>query len=125
MGATVAPQGAQHESPLCPCRSARVASPDRARLQPWHVRLIPAAADGPNGLAPNPLDRYLFGEWLRRHARRGLALHTPPSRFGAFAVNAASRRATEILRQRMKAEPLPLSTGETLPSVASSNGDKA
>ena len=94
-------------------------------LQPRHVLAIQTAADGPKGLAPDPLDRYLFGEWLRRHARRGLALHTPPSHFGAFAVNAASRRATETLRQRMKAGPLPLSTGETLRVVASSNEDGA
>jgi len=33
-------------------------------LQPQHVRAIPAAAGGPKGLVLNPLDRYLFGEWL-------------------------------------------------------------
>jgi len=33
-------------------------------LQPRHVRAIPAAAGGPKGLILNPLDRYLFGEWL-------------------------------------------------------------
>ena len=29
------------------------------------MRVIPAAAGGPKGLALNPLDRYLFGHWLR------------------------------------------------------------
>lgn len=33
-------------------------------LQARHVRTIPAAAGGPKGLALNPLDQYLFGEWL-------------------------------------------------------------
>ena len=38
-------------------------------LQPADVRIIPAAAGGPKGLVLNPLDRYLFGEWLAaRHA---------------------------------------------------------
>jgi hypothetical protein len=33
-------------------------------LQPADVRVIPGAAGGPKGLVLNPLDRYLFGEWL-------------------------------------------------------------
>jgi len=33
-------------------------------LQPRDVRVIPAAAGGPKGLVLNPLDRFLFGEWL-------------------------------------------------------------
>ncbi|MFN6996717.1 MAG: patatin-like phospholipase family protein [Aquincola tertiaricarbonis] len=33
-------------------------------LQPADVRVMPAAAGGPKGLALNPLDRYLFGHWL-------------------------------------------------------------
>ena len=35
-------------------------------LQPRDVRVIPAAAGGPKGLVLNPLDRFLFGEWLPR-----------------------------------------------------------
>ena len=38
-------------------------------LQAKHVRAIPAAAGGPKGLVLNPLDRYLFGEWLAAVAR--------------------------------------------------------
>lgn len=34
-------------------------------LQPGDVRVIPAAAGGPKGLGLIPLDRYLFGHWLR------------------------------------------------------------
>lgn len=33
-------------------------------LRPADVRVIPAAAGGPKGLALLPLDRYLFGPWL-------------------------------------------------------------
>jgi len=33
-------------------------------LRPADVRVIPAAAGGPKGLVMNPLDRYLFGQWL-------------------------------------------------------------
>ena len=33
-------------------------------LRPQDVRAIPAAAGGPKGLILNPLDRYLFGDWL-------------------------------------------------------------
>jgi hypothetical protein len=33
-------------------------------LRPVDVRVIPAAAGGPKGLALVPLDQYLFGEWL-------------------------------------------------------------
>jgi len=33
-------------------------------LRPADVRVIPAAAGGPKGLALVPLDQYLFGEWL-------------------------------------------------------------
>jgi hypothetical protein len=33
-------------------------------LHPQDVRVIPAAAGGPKGLVLNPLDRFLFGDWL-------------------------------------------------------------
>jgi hypothetical protein len=33
-------------------------------LQARDVRVIPAAAGGPKGLVLNPLDRFIFGEWL-------------------------------------------------------------
>ena len=35
-------------------------------LRPQDVRVVPAAAGGPKGLILNPLDRYIFGEWLPR-----------------------------------------------------------
>ncbi len=33
-------------------------------LQAQHVRAVPAAAGGPKGLVLNPLDQFIFGEWL-------------------------------------------------------------
>jgi hypothetical protein len=33
-------------------------------LRPADVRIIPAAAGGPKGLILNPLDRFIFGDWL-------------------------------------------------------------
>ncbi len=33
-------------------------------LQPADVRIIPGAAGGPKGLVLNPLDRFIFGQWL-------------------------------------------------------------
>ena len=33
-------------------------------LRAQDVRLLPAAAGGPKGLILNPLDKFLFGEWL-------------------------------------------------------------
>lgn len=33
-------------------------------LRPEDVRIVPAAAGGPKGLVLNPLDRFLFGQWL-------------------------------------------------------------
>jgi hypothetical protein len=33
-------------------------------LRPRDVRVIPAAAGGPKGLVLNPLDRFIFGDWL-------------------------------------------------------------
>jgi hypothetical protein len=42
---------------------ARVQLRERG-LRPEDVRVIPAAAGGPKGLALNPLDRFIFGHWL-------------------------------------------------------------
>jgi hypothetical protein len=50
---------------LCVHAGPRALAALRAHgLQARHVRMIPAAAGGPKGLVLNPLDQYLFGEWL-------------------------------------------------------------
>jgi hypothetical protein len=55
-------------------------------LQPQHVRAIPAAAGGPKGLVLNPLDRYLFGEWL---ANSSHSVHLLGASIGAWRMATA------------------------------------
>lgn len=55
-------------------------------LQARHVRAIPAAAGGPKGLVLNPLDQYLFGEWL---APATQPIHLLGASIGAWRMAAA------------------------------------
>jgi hypothetical protein len=55
-------------------------------LRPQDVRVIPAAAGGPKGLVLNPLDRYIFGEWL---ARSGQVVHLIGASIGAWRMACA------------------------------------
>lgn len=55
-------------------------------LKPEDVSCVPAAAGGPKGLALIPLDRLLFGEWLRDNPR----LELVGASIGAWRMAAAS-----------------------------------
>ncbi|MDO9075064.1 MAG: phospholipase [Rubrivivax sp.] len=55
-------------------------------LQPADVRVIPAAAGGPKGLALLPLDRYLFGHWLAGSTH---SVHLLGASIGAWRMAAA------------------------------------
>jgi hypothetical protein len=55
-------------------------------LQASHVRMIPAAAGGPKGLVLNPLDQYLFGDWL---AKGSAPIHLLGASIGAWRMAAA------------------------------------
>ncbi|MDE2095043.1 MAG: phospholipase [Burkholderiales bacterium] len=55
-------------------------------LQPQHVRMIPAAAGGPKGLVLNPLDQYLFSDWL---AGATPPVHLLGASIGAWRMAAA------------------------------------
>lgn len=55
-------------------------------LSPADVRLIPAAAGGPKGLALIPLDRFLFGHWLRDASQ---TLHLAGASIGAWRMACA------------------------------------
>lgn len=55
-------------------------------LVPADVRVIPAAAGGPKGLALNPLDRFLFGHWLRDSAQ---TVHLMGASIGAWRMACA------------------------------------
>jgi hypothetical protein len=55
-------------------------------LQAQHVRAVPAAAGGPKGLILNPLDQFLFGDWLARNLR---PVHLMGASIGAWRMAAA------------------------------------
>ncbi len=55
-------------------------------LQPQDVRIIPGAAGGPKGLVLNPLDQYLFGDWL---PRAGGVVHLAGASIGAWRMASA------------------------------------
>ncbi|MBL8329909.1 MAG: phospholipase [Rubrivivax sp.] len=56
-------------------------------LRPQDVRVVPAAAGGPKGLILNPLDRYLFGQWLPRSAQ---TVHLIGASIGAWRMACAT-----------------------------------
>ncbi|WP_298833266.1 phospholipase [uncultured Piscinibacter sp.] len=75
------------------------------------VRAIPAAAGGPKGLILNPLDRFLFGDWLVDGAQ---PVHLLGASIGAWRMATAclpepdrafSRMADDYIRQSYEHEP--------------------
>ena len=63
-------------------------------LRPRDVRAIPAAAGGPKGLVLNPLDQFIFGEWLALRpaadaAQPERAVHLLGASIGAWRMAAA------------------------------------
>ncbi|HRI18119.1 MAG TPA: phospholipase [Burkholderiaceae bacterium] len=55
-------------------------------LQPGRIGAIPAAAGGPKGLILNPLDRFIFGEWLASSAQ---TVHLLGASIGAWRMATA------------------------------------
>jgi len=55
-------------------------------LRPADVRVIPAAAGGPKGLILNPLDRFIFGDWL---AAGSHSVHLLGASIGAWRMATA------------------------------------
>ena len=66
----------------------------RHGLRPQDVGTIPAAAGGPKGLILGPLDRFIFGDWLRRSSQ---PVHLVGASIGAW------RMATACLPDSMAA----------------------
>jgi len=62
------------------------------------VRVIPGAAGGPKGLILNPLDRYLFGEWLGRGTQ---TVHLLGASIGAWRLASACLRDPAAQLARM------------------------
>ncbi|MCX7902530.1 MAG: patatin-like phospholipase family protein, partial [Burkholderiaceae bacterium] len=92
---------------------ARAAAHLRAHgLAPHDIACIPAAAGGPKGLALVPLDKWLFGHWLRQTPR----LELIGASIGAWrlyacaqadAVAALDRLAESYLAQHFPPQPTP------------------
>jgi hypothetical protein len=85
--------------------------------QAQHVRAVPAAAGGPKGLVLNPLDQFLFGDWLANNVR---PVHLLGASIGAWRMAAAcldrpaealARMADDYVHQEYEHEPgkLPMS----------------
>ena len=55
-------------------------------LRPQDIRVVPAAAGGPKGLVLNPLDRYIFGQWL---AQTDQVVHLIGASIGAWRMACA------------------------------------
>lgn len=55
-------------------------------LRPQDIAVIPGAAGGPKGLALNPLDRFLFGHWLKGS---GHVVHLLGASIGAWRLACA------------------------------------
>ena len=80
-------------------------------LRPSDIRAIPAAAGGPKGLILNPLDRFLFGQWLPRGAQ---TVHLLGASIGAWRMASAclpdadaalKDLADDYIAQRYEHEP--------------------
>jgi len=80
-------------------------------LQPADIRAIPAAAGGPKGLILNPLDRFLFGQWLPRSDQ---VVHLLGASIGAWRMASAclpdadaslKDLADDYIAQRYEHEP--------------------
>ena len=84
----------------------------RHGLQPGHVRAIPAAAGGPKGLVLNPLDRYLFGEWL---AGPGGSIHLLGASIGAWRMASACLADPDAALARMADDYIHQDYGDARP----------
>lgn len=96
-------------------------------LSPADVRVIPAAAGGPKGLSLIPLDRYLFGHWLRDATQ---TLHLVGASIGAWRMACAclldadaalAELAEDYVTQHYPHEPGQLPTPQ---AVSTAFGDK-
>jgi hypothetical protein len=86
-------------------------------LRPQDIRVVAAAAGGPKGLVLGPIDRFLFGQWLREAPQ---TLHLVGASIGAWRMATAALRDPvpaferlqhEYIHQHYAAEP-----GRTMPS---------
>ncbi|HSI49110.1 MAG TPA: patatin-like phospholipase family protein [Ideonella sp.] len=101
-------------------RALRILAGPRARqhlrergLSPADVRVIPAAAGGPKGLALNPLDQFLFGDWLPQSSQ---TVHLLGASIGAWRMASAcmsdSKAALARLAEDYIAQDYPHAPGK-------------
>lgn len=67
-------------------------------LAPEHIRMIPGAAGGPKGLVLNPLDQFVFGQWL---AESRHTVHLLGASIGAWRMATATLRDTQAAFARL------------------------
>lgn len=90
-------------------------------LRPADVRVIPGAAGGPKGLILQPLDRFIFGDWLRGD---GPEVHLLGASIGAWRMASAclcdSDRALVLMADAYVRQDYPHEPGRApLPSAVS------
>jgi hypothetical protein len=88
-------------------------------LRPQHVGAIPAAAGGPKGLILGPIDRFVFGEWLRATDQ---PVHLVGASIGAWRMATACLHdnvsALERLERDYIAQDFELQPGQKRPTAA-------
>ena len=89
-------------------------------LRAADISVIPAAAGGPKGLILNPLDRFIFGSWLRASAQ---TVHLLGASIGAWRMATAcfddperefERLAHDYIHQQYASEPGKRPTARTV-----------
>ncbi|MDQ3272221.1 MAG: phospholipase [Pseudomonadota bacterium] len=80
-------------------------------LNPQDIRVVPGAAGGPKGLVLGPLDRFIFGDWLRASTQE---VHLVGASIGAWRmataclddpVTAFQRLEDDYIQQHIAAPP--------------------
>jgi hypothetical protein len=92
---------------------------ERHGLSPKDVRLVAGAAGGPKGLILGPLDRFVFGEWLRPSSH---TVHLLGASIGAWRMATAAMRdpvaAFEHFEQAYINQHYDPEPGRKMPSAA-------
>ncbi|QCB46461.1 patatin-like phospholipase family protein [Hydrogenophaga sp. PAMC20947] len=92
-------------------------------LLPQHVGAIPAAAGGPKGLILGPIDRFVFGEWLRGSEQQ---VHLIGASIGAWRMATAclddNVPALEQLERNYIAQHFELPPGQKRPTATQVSG---
>jgi hypothetical protein len=87
-------------------------------IEPRDIAVVPGAAGGPKGLILGPLDRFLFGDWLRRSDQ---PVHLVGASIGAWRMAAACLNDPAAALQRLErdyiAQDYALEPGRKMPTA--------